>query len=291
VGSLADRLTAATGRRFAVAPAGAVAGGDINHCVRWDTDGGPVFVKVAPVSQRQMFEAEAEGLEELAAASVVRVPRVLGICDAGAQAALALEWIEFGAASRDSESRLGERLAAQHGHRADRFGWHRDNMIGRTPQLNAWSDDWVRFYVERRLIPQLQLAAADGMDPRTIERGHQLGEKCDAFFAGYRPVPSLLHGDLWAGNWAAAAKSGEPVLFDPAVYYGDREADLAMTQLFGGFGATFYRAYEAAWPLDRGAAARRTLYNLYHVLNHWHLFGGGYGGQAAVMIDRLLAEL
>jgi fructosamine-3-kinase len=146
----------------------------------------------------------------------------------------------------------------------------------------------VRFYVQHRLRFQLELAAQSGFTGRLTERGALLCERVAGLFDGYHPVPSLLHGDLWGGNWAADA-SGHPVIFDPAVYYGDREADIAMTRLFGGFGASFYAAYDAAWPLAPGAEERRTLYNLYHVLNHLNLFGGGYLGQAQAMIDLLLA--
>ena len=111
-----------------------------------------------------------------------------------------------------------------------------------------------------------------------------------ALFCGYHPVPSLLHGDLWSGNYGAT-RDGEPVLFDPAVYYGDRETDLAMSELFGGFGPAFYESYNAVWPLDPGYAIRRDLYNLYHLLNHFNLFGGGYGAQSAAAIERLLREI
>jgi fructosamine-3-kinase len=123
-----------------------------------------------------------------------------------------------------------------------------------------------------------------------VERGRRLCGQLDALFRGHRPLPSLLHGDLWGGNWAAD-ESGNPVVFDPAVYFGDREADLAMTRLFGGFGRAFYDAYESAWPLEAGAELRFDLYNLYHVLNHLNLFGGGYRAQAEALIDRLLAEV
>jgi fructosamine-3-kinase len=173
---------------------------------------------------------------------------------------------------------------------AARFGWHRDNTIGATPQRNDWTADWLEFFVRHRLGFQLDLAERSGHGGRWIEQGRELCEHAGAFFSGCAPQPSLLHGDLWGGNWAADA-SGAPVIFDPATYYGDREADLAMTHLFGGFGREFYAAYEAAWPLDHGANARRNLYNLYHVLNHLNLFGGGYRVQVERMIERLLAEL
>jgi fructosamine-3-kinase len=164
----------------------------------------------------------------------------------------------------------------------------RDNTIGRTPQVNAASEDWAEFFRERRLRPQLQMAAVHGFADLPAAAGERLLESVQGLLAGHRPSASLLHGDLWGGNWLAAL-SGEPVLIDPAVYYGDRETDLAMTRLFGGFGERFYQAYQAAAPLVFGWQARAELYNLYHVLNHANLFGGGYARQARDMIEHLLA--
>ena len=287
--TLAAALSAATGRRVAARPEQLVGGGSINECLRWPSREGLLFVKLAPHDRLWMFEAEAEGLDALGRANALKVPRVLGSGAAAGQAFLALEWIDFGGASSRSETLLGEGLAAQHRVTAPEFGWHRGNTIGRTPQHNDRDRDWIRFYTERRLRYQLDLAAHNGHAGRLTERGALLCERMSAFFDSYRPVPSLLHGDLWGGNWSADA-SGRPVIFDPAVYFGDREADLAMTRLFGGFGAGFYSAYEGAWPLEAGAGDRRLLYNLYHVLNHLNLFGGGYLSQAQAMIDRLLAE-
>ena len=152
------------------------------------------------------------------------------------------------------------------------------------------TSDWIEFFAQYRLGFQLDLAERSGYGGRWLEQGRRLCSRLADFFDGYRPRPSLLHGDLWGGNWAADA-AGEPVIFDPASYFGDREADLAMTQLFGGFGRAFYDAYTSAWPLDPGAGTRRDLYNLYHVLNHLNLFGGGYRAQAERMIGRLLAAL
>jgi len=283
-------LEAATGLQFSAAPSSLGAGGGFAACQRWESTTGPVFVKVAPLAREAALEAEAEALRELAAANAVRVPAVLGFGTAGDRAFLALEWIEFGATHAGTEAQLGEQLARLHRTTAARFGWHRDNTIGATPQRNDWTANWLRFFAMHRLGFQLELAERSGHGGRWLERGHELCERLDAFFAGYAPQPSLLHGDLWGGNWAADA-SGAPVIFDPATYYGDREADLAMTHLFGGFGREFYAAYEAAWPLDPGSSARRDLYNLYHVLNHLNLFGGGYRAQAERMIGRLLAGI
>ena len=283
-------LEAATGLRFRGAPQGLAVGGGFATGERWESDSGPVFVKVADRQRLPLLEAEAAGLRELAGATALRVPRVLAAGVAGSQAFLALEWIEFRAATSRTESRLGALLAAQHRVTAPRFGWHRDNTLGATPQSNAWTDDWMRFFAERRLGFQLDLAVEQGHSGRLIERGRRLCEQLDVLLGGHRPLPSLLHGDLWGGNWAAD-ESGEPVVFDPAVYFGDREADLAMTRLFGGFGRAFYDAYESVWPLAAGATLRFDLYNLYHVLNHLNLFGGGYRAQAEALIDRLLAEV
>jgi fructosamine-3-kinase len=283
-------LEAATGLEFGAAPSLLGAGGGFAACQRWESTTGPVFVKVAPLSREAALEAEAEALGELAAAKAVRVPGVLGFGVSGDRAFLALEWVDFGSARAGSEAQLGERLARLHRSTAARFGWHRDNTIGATPQRNDWTAEWPEFFARHRLGFQLELAERAGHGGCWLERGRELCGRLEAFFAGYAPQPSLLHGDLWGGNWAADA-AGAPVIFDPATYYGDREADLAMTHLFGGFGPEFYAAYDAAWPLDRGASARRDLYNLYHVLNHLNLFGGGYRAQAERMIERLLAGI
>jgi fructosamine-3-kinase len=287
---LSAALSAAVGARVRPTPVARVHGGSINECYRWESSDGLLFVKVARAHKLAMFEAEADGLGDLAEAHSVRVPGVRAVGATGDRAFLALEWLDLGAPSTNGETRFGEQLAWQHRLSAQRFGWHRDNTIGSTPQPNAWCDDWVKFFRERRLRVQLELARRNGHDGALARRGNELLELMGAFFASHHPVPSLLHGDLWGGNWAVDA-AGNPVVFDPAVYFGDREADLAMTRLFGGFGNAFYTAYHATWPLDQAAGTRRSLYNLYHVLNHLNLFGGGYREQAQAMIERLLAEL
>lgn len=271
-------------------PAARVHGGSINECYRWEGNAGPIFVKVAPARRSAMFDAEAAGLEELRAANAVRVPRVLGCGVSCGNAWLALEWIRSGVPERATDSILGEQLARQHRMTRPEFGWHLSNTIGSTPQLNGRDGEWARFFRDRRLRFQLDLAADNGHRGPLQQRGERLLDRMDEFFATYQPVPSLLHGDLWGGN-RAADELGQPVIFDPAVYYGDRETDLAMTRLFGGFGASFYAAYQAAWALDAGAAARTDLYNLYHVLNHLNLFGESYLARSLSMIDSLLAQV
>jgi protein-ribulosamine 3-kinase len=250
-----------------------------------------VFVKRAPLERRWLLDAERDGLERLRLAGAVRVPEVLAEGAAGEEAFLVLEWLDLRPTDAAADARLGAALAKQHlAARSDSFGLERDNAIGASRQPNGWHGDWAGFWRERRLGFQLELAARQGHAGRLQERGRRLLEHVADFFTNHRPRPSLLHGDLWSGNRAALA-DGTPVVFDPAVYYGDAEADVAMTRLFGGFGADFYAAYAQIAPADAGAATRTDLYNLYHVLNHLNLFGGGYRAQAEAMIDRLLAAV
>ena len=288
--AIAREITVLTGVLCGPRPQNKLPGGSTNECYRWPCRGGALFVKVAPRSTLPDFEAEAAGLAELEAAHALRVPRVLAVGYTDGAAFLALEWITAGAHTPDCERRLGESLAALHAVSAPRFGWLRDNSVGRTPQVNTWSDDWPEFFRERRLRPQLARAVAGGYADLLEAPGQRLLESLPLLLAAHRPSPSLLHGDLWGGNWLAS-EDIEPVVFDVAVYYGDRETDLAMTRLFGGFGNAFYKAYESVTPPAAGEPARRDLYNLYHVLNHANLFGAGYARQARESIDRLLAQL
>ena len=232
-----------------------------------------------------MFEAEAEGLAELKKAGAVRVPEVYDVGTDAAGAYIEMQRFEFERGEQHDAATLGKGLAALHRHTAELHGWHRDNTIGPTPQHNPQSDDWVAFFRIHRLQFQLDLAERNGYAGELQERGKQLAEQLGDFFEGYQPAPSLLHGDLWAGNWGVA--DGVPVIFDPAVDYGDRETDIAMTRLFGGFGDAFYREYERAWPLALGSTERLELYKLYHVLNHLNLFGSGYLDQAMAILRRL----
>jgi protein-ribulosamine 3-kinase len=266
-----------------------VDGGSINDCYRYEISTGSIFVKVGDVAVLDRFEAEAAGLNELRSAKALRVPQVLGTVAADSHAILVLEWIKF-SDSRSAAAQFGERLAAQHRTVKPLFGWKRHNFIGSTPQVNFWSRNWINFWREYRLESQLALAEQKGADDRFIERTALLSTLIEGFFVSYTPVASLLHGDLWRGNYGVDS-TGAPVIFDPAVYYGDRECDIAMTRLFGEFSPDFYSAYISAWPLDVGWQQRTALYNLYHVLNHFHLFGGGYLDQAERLVEKLLSDL
>lgn len=263
-----------------------VSGGDISAAWRLATKDGDVFIKTAPLSAAEMFAAEAAGLLEMAKADAIRVPQVIASGPAETAVFLALEWLNLERADTAVEGRFGGQLAELHHTSRKRYGWHRENTIGLTPQHNTWSDDWVDFFREHRLAFQLRLAAENGFTGELQERGAKLLKRLPIYFDGVEIVASLLHGDLWGGNWGCSG--GDPVVFDPAVYYGDRETDLAMTRLFGGFGAAFYDAYESSWPLEDGHLERQHLYQLYHVLNHLNLFGSGYLGRAISLIDELL---
>lgn len=286
--NIAAMLAAREGGPFELAAVEPAAGGCINDAaVLRDRRGERFFVKLHDASRIDMFEAEREGLEAIAATGTVRVPRPLLCGTDGGRAFLVLEHVPLTRPGGAAMAELGRELARMHGNTAESFGWHRDNTIGATAQANAWMGSWEAFWVDRRLGPQLRLAASRGAGGRLVRTGEALLAKVPELLAGHRPQPSLLHGDLWGGNCGADG-DGRPVLFDPAVYYGDREADLAMTELFGGFSRGFRDAYESTWPLEPGYARRRELYNLYHLLNHFNLFGGGYAAQAQSTMERLL---
>jgi fructosamine-3-kinase len=277
-----------TGAPFELARAIALSGGDINRAYYLEAkNDARYFVKLNDANRQAMFAAEHAGLEEMAKTRSVRVPQPVAHGVAGTYSWLVLEYLDLGGAG--NAKLLGEQLAALHRASAPEFGFAFDNTLGSTPQPNGWKQEWITFWRERRLGFQLRLAKKNGHGGNLQELGELLLEALPLFFAGYAPQPALLHGDLWGGNHAYL-RDGTPVIFDPAPYYGDREADIAMTELFGGFDAKFYTSYRHAYPLDAGYATRKTLYNLYHILNHANLFGGGYARQAEMMMRQLLAE-
>ncbi len=236
-----------------------------------------------------MFEAEAAGLQALSDTDAIRTPVPLCSGQVGSQAYLVTEYIELEPPSGKSHELAGRQLALLHGSTAARFGWQLDNHIGATPQSNSWQDDWIDFWRDQRLGYQLNLAARNGYAGKLQMLGERLLDQFPSLI-DHAPPPSLIHGDLWGGNMSFDS-SGQPVIYDPATYYGDREAEIAMTELFGGFSGHFYAAYREAWPLHPGYSVRKNLYNLYHILNHLNLFDGGYLGQAQGMMERLLAEV
>ena len=257
---------------------------------RFVREGRECFAKVVELDDVARLDAEREGLAAIAATSTVRIPEFIDEGRDEERAWLLLEWLDLGALGPASAGSLGTLFAALHRVPQKRFGWERDNFIGGSVQRNGWSDDWLGFWREKRLVAQLRMAAKNRLPSRMIDRGERLAADCEAFFRNYVPARSLLHGDLWGGN-AGQLPDGTPVIFDPAVYVGDREADIAMTTLFGGFPRDFHAAYDEAWPLHDGYRVRSELYNLYHVLNHANLFAGGYVAQSQATIERLLSEI
>lgn len=291
--SIIKHLGDATGDTFSLAGQSRLGGGSINSAYRFsghDQAGNSrsYFVKTNRSGMHAMFEAEARGLNAMQGSHTVRVPRVICHGDDGDRSYLVLEYLALNGAADQAE--LGAQLAAMHRHTVKQFGWDIDNTIGSTPQRNHWDGSWLSFWREQRLGYQLTLAAQQGYGGDLQRLGDRLMDETPTILGERQVKPSMLHGDLWGGNVAALA-DGTPVIYDPAFYFGDRETDLAMTYVFGGFSGDFYSAYENHYPLDDGFSLRKTFYNLYHILNHLNLFGGGYHGQALNMMERVLAEV
>ena len=272
-----------------------VSGGCIHCAWRLElADGGLLFAKTNRAALLPVLAAEADGLRALASAPTgLRIPSPLRLAELDGTALLLLSWLNLADRPADPERawrHVGAELAALHrcslvGHDG-RFGWGQDNFIGSGPQANGWQDSWGRFFAEQRLGPQLAWAGRSG---HRLAEADALLEQVPAWLAGHPAEPCLVHGDLWSGN-ASLLAGGGGALFDPAVYRGDREVDLAMAQLFGGFPPAFFAGYAAAWPLPAGHRQRVELYNLYHLLNHANLFGGSYWSQAERSIGALLRQ-
>jgi fructosamine-3-kinase len=282
---LSEQISQHTNQPFNIKFENAIGSGCINQAYKISDGNQAYFVKQNSTQFGDMFEVEAGSLKEIANSHTIKVPMPICYGSIGEQTYLVLEHLEL--SGRINPIAQGQQLAAMHQVSHSQFGWHKNNTIGSTPQNNLQTNDWVSFWRERRLIPQFKLALHNGYQLDAVE---QLIDCFDSLFEGYHPQASMLHGDLWGGN-AAALTDGTPVIFDPAFYYGDRETDIAMTHLFGGFEARFYAAYNEAWPLQAGHQVRRTFYNLYHIINHLNLFGHGYLGQAVSMADQILAEI
>lgn len=283
--AIAEHIAATTGQAFVVEDQRSVGGGCINQGYRLSGSGQCYFVKLNRPNQTDMFAAEALGLQQMAATQAIAVPQAICWGEAGNHSYLVLSWLDLGGGSGEAWREMGRQLAEMHRRGiADRFGWERNNTIGSTPQINDWCSHWADFWAETRIGYQLRLAKRRGGNFPDTQR---VTAMVRSILREHTPEPSLVHGDLWSGN-AAVSASGEPVIFDPATYYGDREVDIAMTELFGGFSSAFYQGYNESWQLDKGYGDRRDLYNLYHVLNHFNLFGGGYGDQAHRIIRKYL---
>jgi protein-ribulosamine 3-kinase len=263
-----------------------VSGGEIARAHVFKASDCWVFVKSLPLGQGGLLSAEADGLQAIAATSTIRVPRVIrrGITDH--MAWLALEYLELTERTADVDARLGRQLADLHRHGGEHYGWRRNNYIGLSPQVNRPMEDWTEFFLMQRLAVQFDRLSSSHPGEQWSDLKLRVFDTWHASHARHRPEPCLVHGDLWHGN-AAALIGDAPVVFDPAVHYGDRESDLAMARLFGGFSEEFFTAYEQAWPLPHGHEQRLLFYKLYHVLNHANIFGGGYLESVRKLSERI----
>jgi len=284
------QISASINTIFDVEKISSISGGCINQAYCIEDSKHSFFVKLNKKKNLHMFEAEAMGLQEIKDSHSLRVPTPICWGRNETNSWLVLEYIEMTRITKNGSEALGAGLAEMHRISFEKFGWIQNNTIGSTSQINNFSLDWIQFWRKHRLGYQLQLAKANGYTGRLLDQGEYLMVELESFFPETPQAASLLHGDLWNGNYSYDLE-GCPVLYDPAVYYGDREADLAMTELFGGFSTTFYAAYKEAYPLDPSYKIRKTLYNLYHILNHLNLFGGSYLTQAEDMMERLLTEI
>ena len=282
---IAAAISRATGTEFAIADRSPVSGGCINQGYRVSSQDREYFVKLNDAARGEMFVAEALGLRQMYATETIRVPQPVCWGTAEQRSYIVLEWLNLGRGSDRGWSEMGRQLAAMHRiGTSQQFGWSQNNTIGSTPQINSWSGSWADFFAEQRIGYQLKLAQSRGGSFPEIDR---VVEAVRNKLQNWQPQVSLVHGDLWSGN-AAMSDDGTPIIFDPATYYGDRETDIAMTELFGGYPRPFYQGYQQEWQLDRGYEQRKNIYNLYHILNHFNLFGGGYARQAQRMLNEIV---
>ncbi len=291
---ITNKIAQKSGKQLDPQSVQAVSGGDINAAFFVGKRLDSLFVKVNTKARLGMFQAEELGLRSLEKTRSIRVPSVYCTGSCGEHAFIAMQRLNIALppASRTGRShrQFGHKLAIMHQHTRAKYGADSDNTIGATPQINEWSEDWYDFWRKQRLYYQLNLIQKTGTVPASLlDEGYELGEKMPLLFTDM-PVASCLHGDLWQGNWAFD-DHGDALIFDPAHYFGDRETDIAMTRLFGAAHPDFYAAYNEAYPLSDNYTIRETFYNIYHILNHYNLFGGSYLNQAQQMIRRVLSEI
>ena len=262
-----------------------LSGGCISNAFKIiSNDNSNFFLKYNPTNSNDMFFKETNGLKELIKSNSIRIPKVLEFD----KDFILLEYIPTGNKKKNFFAEFGENFARIHRFTSEYYGFHEDNYIGSSQQQNIpdknEKNDWVSFYFNKRILFQLQLAEKLGNSTDELRKGiSKLENKIQEIIGGSNEKPSLLHGDLWSGNYMTD-ENGSAVLIDPAVYYGHREADLGMTKLFGGFSSEFYKAYDETFPLEDGYQYRENIYKLYHVLNHLNLFGAGYYSQALSLI-------
>ena len=239
-------------------------------------------------SDSDVLVAEYDGLSALANSATIRVPKPIIVETFGTTTVLVSEYIEL-TGQRTDYLTLASSLFALHSHHGARYGWHRDNYIGRSHQVNSQCDDWSEFFLNYRLIFQLEMAWRNGYSGDFRLLGEKMPDAVGTILKDHHPPPSLLHGDLWSGNYGFDSR-GEPVIIDPAVYHGDAESDLAMMQLFGSPPTSFFNQYQELKPLPDGWQLRKSVYNLYHILNHLNIFGSSYRSHAESLMNSILRE-
>jgi len=284
--NIIKQLNHHTGKAEAMESSKIVGGGSINSAYSLRMSSGQeYFVKCNSMKYEDMFAAEYEALIEFQKVTSLNIPKPFCYGSSKTECFLIMDFIHLN--GHGDSFQLGRNLAKMHRIETGQFGWSRNNTIGSTPQSNTWHDNWVAFWREERLLPQFEMLYQRGHKNQFQANAERLIAQLEDFFAYHNPSPSLLHGDLWSGNYAFDDK-GQGVIFDPALYYGDREADLAMTELFGGFSPDFYSGYKEEFPLADGYNKRKSMYNLYHLLNHSNLFGGSYLTQADQTLRQLI---
>ncbi|MCN4144668.1 MAG: fructosamine kinase family protein [Thiohalomonas sp.] len=282
---ISDHISQTLNKPFQIQNKKSIGGGSINSAYQvTGNDGQLYFIKLNTASLEFMFQVEFDSLNELLQIDTIQIPPPVCFGTADSKSYLVLEYITMNPSG--DQQQLGYALAQMHKITTSQYGWYQNNIIGSTPQSNNMQSNWLTFWREERLLPQFKMLYEKGYKNQLQPLSDKLLNNLDSLLANHNPPASLLHGDLWSGNYAFDDQ-GRPIIFDPALYYGDREADLGMTELFGGFRQDFYQAYNEAWPLDNDYNQRKTLYNLYHILNHANLFGTTYLNQAISMMQRL----
>ena len=288
VSDLETELNKSSGLKIKIDSITNIRGGDICQAYKVQCASNAYFLKTHQPTMYSMLESEVFNLQALASANCITVPKPIASGQTDGFSYLLIEFLQL--TTSGSHEQLGISLANLHQQTNDSYGWKQNNYIGATVQPNSENHDWIDFWRYSRLGYQLDLAKQNSAPKSLISNCERLLNDFAVLFTDYSPSASLLHGDLWSGNYSFLA-DGLPVLYDPACYYGDREADIAMTELFGGFKQEFYHAYQDHLALDNGYQVRKDFYNLYHILNHFNLFGGGYANQAEQLCISALSQL
>lgn len=283
--SIEKAITQSTGEKFTISEKQSISGGDINDAYKVSNKQERYFVKVNDAQHLKHFETEAYALAQIDNIHQINCPNVIAYGASGDKSYLILDFIPFDKATKTDWYCLGEQLASMHKKSVHgQFGWQSDNYIGDTLQPNNWSSNWRTFFSEQRIGWQLQLLQEKSIKLGSIEH---IVESCHDALLHHNIKPRLVHGDLWQGNLGFTNNSA--VIFDPACYYGDREVDIAMTELFGCLPKEFYLGYQAVFPLTHGYEQRKIIYNFYHILNHANLFGGVYIEQSKAVLSRIMS--